>query len=227
MKVEEGTRQHMDRLRPPITGGAEGPFKLGRLSDLEHPGLKTQPLGGRHHGRGCRAARADVVPQEGEPRQAGNRLNEELKLLSDDVLVLRCDARDVPAGARKARYVTGSHRVGQDRCDDDRDLCCSSSCRLDPDAARYNSDVAPGFDQFGRQLRQTLTVTTCPAVFDGERLPLDPTQLAQSPPKRVERLRPGVSSYRSQEIPHDAGSSRPAERRPGVALRKDLQSWQL
>src|SRR5712671_1415894 len=45
MKVEEGARQHMDRLRPPITGGAEGPFKLGRLSDLQHPRLKTHRLG--------------------------------------------------------------------------------------------------------------------------------------------------------------------------------------
>ncbi|HEY1362064.1 MAG TPA: hypothetical protein VGF60_07445 [Xanthobacteraceae bacterium] len=96
---------------------------------------------------------------------------------------------DVPARAREARDEPGANRIANGNHDDGDRLGGVPGCRHSLRPLRYD-EVHLEPDQFGRQVGQLVDPTLRISIVDDNILALNPPELAQPLPERVEQGRP-------------------------------------
>ena len=132
-----------------------------------------------------------LVGFEGWPHaDFGNRLLEQLQLFGDDFQAGAAGHPcDVPARPREARDEPGANRIANGNHDDGDRLGGVLGCRHSLRPKRYD-EVHLEPDQFGRQVGQPAEPTLRISIFDNNIVALNPPELAQTLPERVEQGRP-------------------------------------
>ena len=118
------------------------------------------------------------IPQDRNAEHPRRRVSEQLNCLSRQLVVHVGDAGNIPARTRKARHKPACDRVvAHDYDDRDRSGCLlDNRCLL---AAERIDHVWAELDQLSRQLRKSLVLALCVAVFDGHGLSIDVTKCLQ------------------------------------------------
>src|SRR5437016_2768318 len=158
-------------------------------SDLEPPGVEaalptTGPrrslLVSRAGGTHCR------VREDGHTADLGDGLLEQLQLFGDGFQAgVAGHSCDVPARAREARDEPGANRIATGNHDDGDRLGGVLGCRHSLRPPRYD-EVHLEPDQLGRQVGQPVDPILRISIVDDNILALNPPELAQPLPERVE-----------------------------------------
>jgi hypothetical protein len=130
---------------------------------------------------------------------------------------------DVPARAREARDEPGANRIANGNHDDGDRLGGVLGCRHSLRPKRYD-EVHLEPDQLGRQVGQPADPTLRISIVDNNIVALNPPELAQTLPERVEQGRP-IGRGRHSKEPDPRHLSRllrvGGERASGRAGKKD------
>ena len=130
------------------------------------------------------------VREDGHTADLGGGLLEQLQLFGDDFQAGAAGHPcDVPARAREARDEPGANRIANGNHDDGDRLGGVLGCRHSLRPPRYD-EVHLEPDQLGRQVGQPVDPTLRISIVDDNILALNPPELAQPLPERVEPGRP-------------------------------------
>src|SRR5215472_9972108 len=141
--IEPGAREDLNGLGVAITRCPERAVEIGGLPDFDEPRMEAQGLGRRDR-TGYLVAPKGLIPQERETREPRDRIDQELNLLRDNLLVLRSEASDVAARMGEAADEAGCDRVDEQGGNDDRNLLGGRAGCLDPGAPRDDETIALG-----------------------------------------------------------------------------------
>src|SRR5499427_9619988 len=159
-----------------------GPPRVG--AGLPTTGPRRSLLLSRAGGTHCPGSRA------GHTADLGDGLLEQLQLFGDDFQAGAAGHPcDVPARAREARDESGANRIANGNHDDGDRLGGVPGCRHSLRPLRYD-EVHLEPDQLGRQVGQPVDPTLRISIVDDNILALNPPELAQPLPERVEQGRP-------------------------------------
>jgi hypothetical protein len=130
------------------------------------------------------------VREDGHTADLGDGLLEQLQLFGDDFQAgVAGHPCDVPARAREARDEPGANRIANGNHDDGDRLGGVLGCRHSLRPPRYD-EVHLEPDQLGRQVGQPVDPILRISIVDDNILALNPPELAQPLPERVEQGRP-------------------------------------
>src|SRR5215472_7268930 len=185
--IEPGAREDLNGLGVGIMRGPERAVEVGGLPDLDEPRPETHRLGRRDR-TGYLFAPKGLIPQERETREPRDRVDQELDLLRDDLLVLRSEAGDVAARVGETADEAGCDRVDEQGGTDDRNLVGGRAGCLDPGTSRDHEKIALGSNELGREVAEPFALAMRPPILDLHVLPFDPTEIPETLTKGVERL---------------------------------------
>jgi hypothetical protein len=127
------------------------------------------------------------VREDGHPAELGDGLLEQLQLFGEHFQAggagVPCD---VPARAREARDEPGANRIANENHDDGDRLGGVLGCRRYLRPRRCDDEVHLEPDQLGRQVGQPVDPILRISIVDDNILALNPPELAQPLPERVE-----------------------------------------
>ncbi len=130
------------------------------------------------------------VREDGHTADLGDGLLEQLQLSGDDFQAgIAGHPCDVPARAREARDEPGANRIANGNHDDGDRLGGVLGCRHSLRPPRYD-EVHLEPDQLGREAGQPVDPILSISIVDDNILALNPPELAQPLPERVEQGRP-------------------------------------
>src|SRR6266542_3374680 len=133
--------------------------------------------------------RRSRVPDDGNPRELGDGCFEQLQTLGHRLTHDDSEPRSVGARARETGHVAAADwvRVAHE---DDGNRSGRSLGRPGVDGRRRDDEIDLEADEVLHQAREPVKSPFGPAVFDDDVLTLDPAEIAQTLPKRFERMRP-------------------------------------
>jgi hypothetical protein len=110
----------------------------------------------------------------------------------------------LPPGRFKRHDKTGRNRVAIEDADNGNRPRCTLGRERRHRAARRGDHGHPTADQIGREYRQSVILTFCPAIFDRHVLADDVTALAQTPTERGQEVLapPGRSTVEPSDYRH-------------------------
>src|SRR5499426_197747 len=166
--------------------------ELGGTSGLQELKLHSQrPSRDGHFSDRERVVRIGRVREDGHTADLGDGLLEQLQLFGDDFQAGAAGHPcDVPARAREARDEPGTNRIANGNHDDRDRPGGVLGCRRYLRPRRCDDEVHLEPDQLGRQVGQPVDPILRISIVDDDILALNPPELAQPLPERVEQGRP-------------------------------------